>query len=124
MIGIGYTVRVARPSAPARALSRTTRDALALLGGEIRAARLERGWSVAELGERIGGSRDLVQRIEQGDPRCGIGSVFEAATVVGVTLYDRDPGRLAAMAADQAYRLKLLPKSARRSRKDDLLDGF
>ena len=54
-----------------------------MLGQLIRINRIERKLSVAQLAERVGASRDLMQRIEKGDPRCGIGIVFEAAASRG-----------------------------------------
>lgn len=96
--------------------SRATLDALLLLGKLIRAERIERRWSAQQLSERVGVSRDLIERIERGDPRCGIGTVFEAATIVGVALFERDAGRLGRHIADQDAKLRLLPKAARQKR--------
>lgn len=105
-----------------RTYSRYGRGAVALLGQLIRINRIERKLSVAELAERVGASRDLMQRIEQGDPRCGIGIVFEAAAIVGVPLFEEDRGRLTIRVAEQEEKLRLLPKSIRKTRtvvKDD-----
>lgn len=102
--------------------SRATLEALLLLGKLIRAERIERRWPVQELAERVGVSRDLIQRIERGDPRCGIGAIFEAATITGVPLFERDPGRLGRHLAEQDAKLKLLPKAARRKRA--IVDDF
>jgi transcriptional regulator with XRE-family HTH domain len=93
-----------------------------VLGQLIRINRIGRKLSVAQLAERVGASRDLMQRIEQGDPRCGIGIVFEAATIVGVPLFEEDRGRLTTRVAEQEYKLRLLPKSIRKAKtavKDD-----
>ena len=73
---------------PTRAYSHYSRDAVSLLGQLVRRARIERRITAAELAERAGLSRGLVQRIEKGDPGCAIGAVFEAAAVVGVRLFD------------------------------------
>jgi len=97
-----------------RAYARQTREAVALLGQLIRAARIERQLSVQELAERVGVSRDLMQRIELGDPRVGLGVAFEAATVVGVPLFADEPSRLASERARQTEKLRLLPKAVRR----------
>ena len=105
-----------------RTYSRYGREAVTVLGQLIRINRIERKLSVAELAERVGASRDLMQRIEQGDPRCGIGTVFEAAAIVGVPLFEEDRGRLTMRVAEQEKKLRLLPKSIRRTRtvvKDD-----
>lgn len=105
-----------------RRYSRPTLDALVLLGKLIRAARIERGWPAQALAERAGISRPLLQRIEQGDPRCGIGAVFEAATLAGVALFEQDPGRLGHLIADQNAKLRLLPKAVRKTRA--IVDDF
>jgi transcriptional regulator with XRE-family HTH domain len=105
-----------------RTYPRYGREVVSMLGQLIRINRIERNLSVAELAERVGASRDLMQRIEQGDPRCGIGIVFEAAAIVGVPLFEEDRGRLTMRLAEQEEKLRLLPKSIRRTRtavKDD-----
>jgi transcriptional regulator with XRE-family HTH domain len=110
------------PRTVARTYSRHTRDAVAVLGNLIRIARIERGLRVQELADRLGVSRDLIQRIERGDPRCGIGIFFEAATVVGVPLFDDDRIEVARQRRSQEDKLRLLPKAVRtnaRAVKDD-----
>jgi transcriptional regulator with XRE-family HTH domain len=105
-----------------RTYSRYGREAVIVLGQLIRINRIERKLSVAQLAERVGASRDLMQRIEQGDPRCGIGIVFEAAAIVSVPLFDEDRGRLTMRVAEQEEKLRLLPKSIRKAKtvvKDD-----
>ena len=72
--------------------------------------------SVSELAERIGISRMSLYRIERGDPRTAIGSVFEAATIVGVPLFELEPSRLAPNIARTEERLALLPKKIRSSK--------
>ncbi len=112
----------AQSPAPTRAYSRYGREAVVVLGQLIRINRIERKLSVAQLAERVGASRDLLQRIERGDPRCGIGIAFEAATIVGVALFEENGGRLTMRVAEQAEKLRLLPKSIRKTRavvKDD-----
>ena len=104
--------------ASAHALSRVTREAVAVLGQRIRIGRLERKLSVQALAERIGISRDMMRRIEAGDPRCAIGAVFEAAAVVGVSLLAEDRTALAALRAQQADKLRLLPKRVRAPRRE------
>jgi transcriptional regulator with XRE-family HTH domain len=105
-----------------RSYSRYSRDAAVLLGQLIRQARIERKITAAELAERAGLSRGLVQRIEKGDPGCAIGAVFEAAAIVGVRLFDADQTTLANRIAAATTTLTLLPKAVRASRievKDD-----
>jgi transcriptional regulator with XRE-family HTH domain len=105
-----------------RAASRYSLDAARLLGQLIRRARLERKITAAQLAERAGLSRGLVQRIEKGDPRCSIGAVFEAAAVVGVRLFDADTSAMSAAIRANAEVLTLLPRAVRAPRpepKDD-----
>lgn len=97
-----------------RTYSRYGREAVTVLGQLIRINRIERKLSVAQLATRVGVSRDLIQRIEQGDPRCGIGLAFEAAAVVGVPLFEEDRGRLTMRMDEQEDKLRLLPKSIRK----------
>jgi transcriptional regulator with XRE-family HTH domain len=88
----------------------------------IRINRIERKLSVTQLAERAGVSRDMIQRIEKGDPRCGIGIVFEAAAIVGVPLFEADRGQLTMRVDEQEEKLRLLPKSVRTAKtvvKDD-----
>lgn len=96
-----------------RTYSRYGREAVVVLGQLIRINRIGRKLSVAELASRVGASRDLIQRIEKGDPRCGIGLAFEAAAVVGVSLFDENRERLTILANEQEKMLQLLPKSVR-----------
>jgi transcriptional regulator with XRE-family HTH domain len=107
----------------ARPYSRQTREAALLLGQMIRAARIERAMSVRELGERIGASRDLMQRIEQGDLRVGLGVALEAAAVVGVPLFAAEPSRLASERAHLQEKLSLLPKAVHK-RASEVKDAF
>ena len=109
-----------------RTYSRHAREAVMVLGQLIRINRIERKISVQELATRVGISRDMMHRIEQGDPRCGIGFVFEAAVIVGVPLLGDGPlwgdvgGTLNRnlttnrQALDE--KLRLLPKAIHKSR--------
>lgn len=101
-----------------------SRDALALLGQLIREGRVARRLSAAELSERAGISRQLLHRIERGDPRCAIGAVFEAATIVGVTLFEAEPARLAERRLEHGARLALLPKAVRHGAPQTVPDDF
>ena len=111
-----------------RAYSRYSLEAIALLGQMIRAGRIERRITGGEMASRMGTSRSLIRRIEKGDPGCGIGAVFEAAAITGVTLFETDPlldtekSRMSAHRAVTGEILRLLPRTARKSRraiKDD-----
>ncbi len=103
-----------------RPIARHAADAVALLGRSIRRARIEHGMTAAELAERGGMSRGLVQRIEAGDPGCSVGAVFEAATIVGLPLFEADGPAIEARLAETRRALQLLPSAVRhRSVADD-----
>ena len=114
----------AKKSTIDRTYSRYGREAVTTLGQLIRIGRIERKLSMVELAERVGISRDMLRRIENGDPRCEIGAVFEAATIVGVSLFEEDRGRLASRMAEQAEKLSLLPKKVRKPRTTAVRDDF
>lgn len=99
-----------------RSLSRQSAEALTLFGQMIRAARIERQLTTQDLADRLGASRDLVYRLERGDPRVSLGVSFEAATIVGVPLFTPEPSRLAGERARFDEKLRLLPKSVRVNR--------
>ncbi|MEZ5493985.1 MAG: helix-turn-helix transcriptional regulator [Pseudomonadales bacterium] len=94
-----------------RARSRYTLEALGLLGRLIRLSRIEKRMTVQGVADRAGISRGLLQRIEKGDPRCEIGATFEAAAIVGVTLFESDINNLAVHSKRANDMLALLPKS-------------
>jgi len=96
-----------------RSYSRYGREAAELLGHMIRSARIEREWTVAQLAERAGVSRGLVQRIEKGDLGCSIGVVFEVAALVGLRLFDSKPITLVRHLAMARDKMTLLPKAVR-----------
>ncbi len=98
------------------------RDAVLLLGAQIRLARTLRRLTQAELAERVGVSALTIGKIERGDPGVSIGSVFEAAAVTGVVLFDRDHGGRAAATRQVRDQLALLPEridAPRRRVRDD-----
>lgn len=98
-----------------RPTSRYARDAAQLLGLLIRRARVERQMTVEELAERAGLSRGLVSRIEKGDLGCSVGAVFEAASVVGLRLFDEDQRGVSGKLADAHAANTLLPQAVRAS---------
>jgi transcriptional regulator with XRE-family HTH domain len=102
--------------------SRVTREALVLLGQQIKQGRLARKLTAEELSTRAGISRALLRRIERGDPGCSIGAAFEAAVIAGVPLFVPEPSQLGRELARSTERLSLLPKTVRLARegvKDD-----
>lgn len=106
-----------------RPYSRYSREAMELLGRSIRLARIERKLTAQDVATRAGISRSLLQRIENGDPGCAIGAVFEAATIVGVPLFESDRGRLTTRLAHAKEKQALLPQSAR-PRSNSVKDDF
>ena len=100
---------MAKPSA--RTYSRYSLQALTLLGASLRAARIGRRMGTQALAERAGISRDMLHRIEKGDPRCEIGVVFELAAILGVPLFEPELGALQARNREVQARLALLPKA-------------
>lgn len=95
-----------------RVTSRYAIEAMIYLGRLIRQSRIGRKETVAQLAERAGVSRGLLQRIERGDPGCSIGAVFEVAALVGIRLFDLDRERLTANNQMLAQTLTLLPRAA------------
>jgi len=106
------------PKQATRAYSRITHYAAALLGKHIKIARKERKMTAQDLADRAGISRGLLQRIEQGNLRCQIGAVFEAATLVGIKLFDADASTLTTGIRQADDKIALLPKHIRTGRKD------
>jgi len=106
------------PKVATRPISHYTQTALELLGQTIRADRIAGRLSAAQLAARAGISRSLLQRVEKGDPGCAIGIVFELAAILGVPLFTADPAELSTLRQAADLRLAVLPKTARRPRKE------
>lgn len=100
-----------------RSYSRYSRDAAVLLGQLIRLARIDRKLTHEQLAERAHVSRGLVHRIENGDPGCAIGAVFEVAAIAGVRLFDADRSTIAREVAANTATLALMPQAIRTSTK-------
>ncbi|RUO31235.1 transcriptional regulator [Aliidiomarina soli] len=111
------------PKSSARTYSSYTEEALTLLAKLIRASRLEQKMSAQELADRAGISRGMLSRIEKADPKCEIGATFEVARIVGVTLFEAEPGRLTMQLKQVEAKLALLPKSARKAKRK-VIDDF
>ncbi len=93
--------------------STQTRTVLRLLGRQIAIARREAGRSGADVAERAGITRKTLTRIEHGDPRVAIGTVFEVATLLGVPLFAEDRRRLPELSSQLDTQLRLLPQRVR-----------
>ena len=99
-----------------RTYSRLNREAVRLLGQQIKLGRKSRRMPEKELAARAGIARSTLQRIESGDPLVELGLVFEAAILAGVTLFDPGATTLAPQLDRVHDKLTLLPKSVRRRR--------
>ena len=100
-----------------RTYSRYAKEAVKLLGSQIRLARKERRWTEHELAERAGIGRATLQRIERGDLACSIGLAFELASLLGLRLFDTDSDALKMHLVHTENRIALLPKHVRPGRK-------
>lgn len=95
----------------ARSYPRVVRNAAQLLGTQIRAGRIERGWTVEDLAQRAGVVEKTVRNIERGDLGVAIGTVLDCAVLVGVPLFYEDE-RLLAAEADR-HRARLIGRRVR-----------
>ena len=105
------------PKPQTRPYSRYAAEGVSYLGRLIRKNRIERKETAAQLAERAGISRGLLQRIERGDPGCSVGAVFEVAALLGIRLFDLDREALTASNRTAADTLTLLPSAVRPTRK-------
>ncbi len=95
-------------------LSRYAKSAVAFLASLIKAKRIEKRMPASELAERMGVSRSLISRLEKGDPACAVGTVFEAAAILGIPLFQSDFRELQAKQAFIGEKLALLPSRAKK----------
>jgi len=87
----------------------TTRAAASVLGSQVKRARTERGWTIAELAERVGVTQATISRVERGEPTVALGVAFEAAAITGVPLFTENQAALPALADAARLQLALLP---------------
>ncbi|HVU19482.1 MAG TPA: helix-turn-helix transcriptional regulator [Rhizomicrobium sp.] len=106
-----------------RTYSRYATEGLGLFGKTIRLGRKQRRLTAQELAERMGVSRSTLQRIEKGDPKVEIGLMFEAASIVGVKLFDADDKGITTLAGRTDDRIALLPKHVYKAGKQ-VVDEF
>ena len=96
--------------------------AIELLAMQIRTQRFNRNRRAQDIAERIGISRDLLRKIERGNPNCSIGKYFDCASILGVQLFHPDPQVLKNYRDLKRETLLLLPDKTGYSRgkvKDD-----
>ncbi len=106
-----------------RTYARYTKESAALLGKMIRHGRKQRQMTEHELASRLGIARSTLQRVEKGDPKVELGIMFEAAALVGVTLFDADETGVRTLSARMDDRLAVLPKHIYRAKKK-VVDDF
>jgi len=107
-----------------RAFAPQTVDAVAVLGLQIAQARRGRGWTSQELAERVGVSPRTISSLEHGSTTVAIGIVFEAATVLGIPLFNVDGPELTRLAREGRQVLALLPSRVYHSRRPVDDDDF
>lgn len=73
-----------------RTYTEFTTESILLLGQMIKLARKQRGMGESDLALRAGVSRSTLNKIERGDLDIDVGLFFEAATLVGLKLFDTD----------------------------------
>lgn len=93
-----------------RTYSKYTRDAVLLLGQQIKLGRKQRKWTEHNLADRAGISRATLQKIESGEMSCAIGLVFEVAALVGVNLFEQDKLPLSRHIEQTQDKIAVLPK--------------
>jgi transcriptional regulator with XRE-family HTH domain len=96
-----------------RACSKFAKEAVQLLGKQIRLARKQRKWSEQNLADRAGISRATLQKIEKGEMTCAIGLVFETAVLVGINLFEHEKIPLSLNLENVNLRIALLPQRIR-----------
>lgn len=69
--------------------------------------------SQSALAKRLGVSRLTVRAIEQGSPTVAIGTVFEAAVIVGIPLLAENRRELERLATSVAALARILPQRGR-----------
>lgn len=109
-----------REIAPTRAAT----DALVVLGTHIRLARHANNWTAADLAARIGVGPRTVTAIEKGSPGTAIGTVFSAASVVGVSLFGATDDELTRLRRRGEERVALIPSREYRPRTTGDDDGL
>lgn len=100
-----------------RAFAPQTLDAAQVLGTQIAQGRRARGWTAAQLAERVGVSVRTISNLEHGSPTVAMGIAFEAATLLGISLFGVEGPELAQLARQGRDTLALLPSRVRPSRR-------
>ena len=106
-----------------RTYSNRTLQAMKIFASQIRLARKEHRWSIAELAERVGTTRPTIAQIELGNPATGLGLYFEAANILGIPLFEADEHEMTAIQKKLDMALSLLPRRIDKDR-DEVFDDF
>jgi len=106
-----------------RIYSQYAQEAAVLMGEQIKLGRKQRQWSEKNLADRAGISRATLQKIENGEMSCAIGSVFEVATLVGVKLFEPDRMPLSKHIEHTRDKVALLPQRIK-AKKNAVHDDF
>ncbi len=85
----------------------------------MRQGRIEHGWTSAEFAARLGVSVPTLVKIEKGSPSVAIGTVFNAAELVGVDLFAPTSEEVARLRHERRQVLALLPRRVRVASEDD-----
>ncbi len=100
-----------------RAFTAQTLDAAEVLGAQVAQARRAHGWTARELAERVGVSVRTISNLEHGSATVTMGIAFEAATILGISLFGAQGPELARLARQGRETLALLPSRVYRSKK-------
>ena len=76
------------------ALSPVAEDAVTVIGQQVRFARHDHNWTIAELADRVGVSPHTVTSIESGSPAVSIGNVLSVVLAVGLPIFGTQSAEL------------------------------
>lgn len=99
------------------------KEALKLFSNLLEKNRRIKKISQAELAERCGVSRSTIQNLLKGDSAVAIGTYFEVAVILGVSLFSENKNRVYELAKESQEILSLLPAHIHTS-KESLRDDF
>lgn len=85
------------------------RDAIEVLGSQIREARTRRGWTQAETANQLRVSLGTYKAIERGAGSTSIGNVFNAAELLRVPLFGPSPEDLVRLRHTRKHVDALIP---------------
>ena len=100
-----------------RTYSKYSKEAVFLLGKQIKLGRKERKWSEQNLDDRAGISRATLQKIEAGEMSPAIGLVLETAALDGMNLFEQDNQPLATSIDLTQWKIFFPPKRIRNKTK-------